>query len=622
MRFILHGLYFLSLGLTALSDERQERKVIGTQVREGIEVELAVEPVEHGKALNLQTGETIRFLFSIRDTTTGEAVSGLYPAAWLQTRPKTVQHAPNYRKMVQTFISGGLFSKPDIDLNVYHVLALNDNNTISVVDPLFGFGGSKLLTMISLPGPGKDWVKMTRASKLFVSLPETNQIALIDTSSWTISTIMPQVNNPTHLVLQPDEHFLWASLPDGIAVFKTAPFSMQYLFPTGKGEHQITFSSDNRFAFVTNYDDATLAVIDLSDFKITKIIPIEKSPSSIAYDAKAEVVYITHSETGTITCVDANEHEIYKTIPSDPGLSQIRFSPRGRWGFIVNPKTNQLFILDSSLDSIVQTATVEEEPYEITFSDNFAYIRHRKNPKLILIPLDSETLGKKGELISTVEAPGGDAAYGTIQSPTPSSSIVQAPGANAVLIANPTDKSIYFYKEGMAAPMGQFDNYGCQPRAVLVVDRSLREKSRPGVYETVGRLEKAGIADVAFFTDSPRMTLGFEIPISEPTAGPSSQTLVTVEPIPLEKKLFKGKPVELKFQISGDLIPPSTELFIHTYMSSGSWQNRQRAEISKNGIASVTVTPPTTGIYQVALNSHDNHFKIRQKNKFLFHVTK
>ena len=63
------------------------------------------------------------------------------------------------------------------------------------------------------------------------------------------------------------------------------------------------------------------------------------------------------------------------------------------------------------------------------------------------------------------------------------------------------DKTVYFYKEGMAAPMGSFSNYGCQPRAVLVVDRSLRERGSPGVYETTVRLRKPGEYDVVFFLE-------------------------------------------------------------------------------------------------------------------------
>ena len=33
----------------------------------------------------------------------------------------------------------------DLVLNVYYVLTLNGNGTIGVVDPLFGYGGTKLL---------------------------------------------------------------------------------------------------------------------------------------------------------------------------------------------------------------------------------------------------------------------------------------------------------------------------------------------------------------------------------------------------------------------------------------------------------------------------------------------
>ena len=65
--------------------------------------------------------------------------------------------APTLAK-TKSLLEGGLFSKPDIDLNAYYVLALNEDPTISVVDPLFGFGGSKLLAMVPLKSRGDDWV--------------------------------------------------------------------------------------------------------------------------------------------------------------------------------------------------------------------------------------------------------------------------------------------------------------------------------------------------------------------------------------------------------------------------------------------------------------------------------
>src|SRR3712207_7861124 len=40
-----------------------------------------------------------------------------------------------------------------VDLNTYFVLALNQEPNISVIDPLSGFGTTKLYTLVALPGP-------------------------------------------------------------------------------------------------------------------------------------------------------------------------------------------------------------------------------------------------------------------------------------------------------------------------------------------------------------------------------------------------------------------------------------------------------------------------------------
>ena len=619
---ILAGVLISGLSSPVSADASQYRQVIGSHVHEGIEVELAIEPIGHETPLHLCANETVRFLFSIRDTTTSKPVTGLFPAAWVQTRPNSVSTKPNFRKMVEAFVSGGLFAQPEIDLNVYHVLSLNEDSSISVVDPLFGFGGSKLLTKIALPGPSQDWAMMSRASKLFVSIPSTNQIALIDTSSWNISTLMPQVQEPTQLFLQPDEHFLWASTPGGIAVFNTAPFSLQHLLPTGEGEHDIAFSPDNKFAFVANSGSNTVSVIDLVDFTITKTISTESAPNTIVYGEKADAVYLTHSHLGTISCIEGVQHEIYKTVTSEPGISQLKFAPNERWGFLVNPESNQLSIFDSSLDRIVQTGMIKEGPSEITFSDNFAYIRHLGSPTLILVPLDSPQLGQQGEPIPVVEVPAGDSSYGNRLNSTTAETLVQAPGANAMLIANPVDQAIYFYKEGMATPMGQFNNYGTQPMAVLVVDRSLREKSRSGTYETIAKLQRAGTADVAFFMDSPRLTLGFEFEVGEAVTSTSSpsHTTLSISSVDSEKtqKLIVGETNKLQFKMAPEGLKHPPKILAHTFLTGKSWRHRQTIEPDPDGYFSITIKPLLKGIYQTHFESTTPGFEIQQSKSFIF----
>ncbi|HBL25894.1 MAG TPA: cytochrome D1, partial [Acidobacteria bacterium] len=187
---------------------------------------------------------------------------------------------------------------------------------------------------------------------------------------------------------------------------------------------------------------------------------------------------------------------------AEPGLGRLRFAPGGRLGFVVHPEKNLVHLLDAASGRIIQTADVGEGPDQVTFSEELAYIRHQGTDQVLMIPL--KTVGEEGRPVPLVDFPGGQHPPGRSTGGVPADGIVSAAGEAAVLVANPEDKAIYFYKEGMAAPMGHFQNYGRQPRAVLVVDRTLRE-IRPGVYETVARLTGAGDYELAVFLDAPRI---------------------------------------------------------------------------------------------------------------------
>jgi hypothetical protein len=75
----------------------------------------------------------------------------------------------------------------------------------------------------------------------------------------------------------------------------------------------------------------------------------------------------------------------------------------------------------------------------------------------------------------------------------------------------------------MAAPMGTFSNFGKEPRSVLVVDHSFKEKS-PGVYEATGRLDKPGTYVVPVLLDSPRIVECFEVPLGVEPSAPAGST--------------------------------------------------------------------------------------------------
>ena len=154
--------------------------------------------------------------FRITDTTGGKSVRNLNPAAWLDLIAKNdIRGAKTCEQKVRAFLGGSVFGKAELDLNVFHVLTLNGEASISVVDPLFSFGGTKLLAMVVLESPGEDWVMTSGETCIYVSLPESKKVAVIDTAGWEVLRNVPLENRPGRIALQPDEGLLWVADDSG-----------------------------------------------------------------------------------------------------------------------------------------------------------------------------------------------------------------------------------------------------------------------------------------------------------------------------------------------------------------------------------------------------------------------
>jgi hypothetical protein len=180
--------------------------------------------------------------------------------------------------------------------------------------------------------------------------------------------------------------------------------------------------------------------------------------------------------------------------------------------------------------------------------------------------------------------------------------VVPAPEEGAVLVANPADKMIYYYTEGMAAPMGSFQNYRRIPKALLVLDNGLRETKR-GLYSTTIRLDTPGYYDAVFLLDSPRAIHCFSFAVDENPALPKpTATDLKVEQLTSESPIV-GQSYKLRFK----LIDPNTgepksnlnDLGVLVYLAPGIWQHRAAAMPVGDGVYEISFVPPQPGVYYV-----------------------
>ena len=580
-------------------------------VQEGIAVEFSFRPLARraDKDAEVREGDDAEVQFKINDSTSGNPVRGLHPAAWMEIRAadKTAE-AGSCRDKIQSYLSPSLSTRPEADLNVYYVLSLNDDASISVVDPLFGYGGSKLLTTVQLKSPGQDWALTSDRKKLFVTMPLVNQVAVIDTATWKSVRELDAGPKPVRVALQPGEEQLWvgndgddANTAGGITVINTSEDKVIARIATGSGHHEIAFSTDGGYAFVTDQrEEGTVSIIDTRQLRKISSIKVGHFPVSVAFSQLSQAAYVGNEGDGAITVIDAQTHRIRSVLKTKPGVRAIRFAGSGRWGFVVNEREGMVHIFDSSTNRIAHSVEVGRSPGQISFTPSYAYVLSRGTEQVAMIQLGS--LDQKGT-VPVTEIPGGEAPPEKVSNPASADSIVPTPEGSSVLIANAADKTIYYYEEGMAAPMGSFRNYGRNPRAVLVVDRSLREME-PGVYSTNVKLTRAGSYDVAFLLDSPRFVHCFETLVKpNPALKKRQQIPLLIEPMLKEKRVSVGEEVRLQFRaIDPDTRQPRAglkDLGVLILLSPGTWQKREWSRTISEDVYEVTFIVPRAGIYFV-----------------------
>src|SRR5688500_13398447 len=252
-----------------------------TFTAEGISIEFSAAPVRTTEGTDIRAGEEGTVRFKISGTNGRVPLSSLRPVAWVDQRTgRQISDARVCREKVQSFLQSSFTKRPTLDLNAYFILALNNEPNISVIDPLSGFGGSKLYTLVVLKSPGEDWVLSSDNKRLYVSMPAVNQVAVIDVPTWKVIANVDAGVKPSRLVLQHDGRYLWvgnngdAMNESGVTVIDTVANKALVHIRTGLGHHEIALNDDDTFAFVTNKESGYVSVIEVRTLDEVKRISI------------------------------------------------------------------------------------------------------------------------------------------------------------------------------------------------------------------------------------------------------------------------------------------------------------------------------------------------------------
>jgi len=533
----------------------------------------------------------------------GTPLSGLRVAAWLDRiqAGKPADDKTCHNK-IQSFLQMQFSARPEVDLNTYYILALTKEPAMLIIDPRIGFGSSKLYGMVDLAAPGMDWALTGNNERLFITMPEVHKVAAIDTMTFRVITNVDAGEKPMRAVLQPDGKYLWIgndarenAAESDVTVIDAATLKVAAHIPTGKGHHEIAFD-ERQNAYVTNQDDGTVSVINMQKLSKVSDLPVGEQPIVVIYSSRSRMIYVASHSDGKVMAISAEGQKAVATLLAKPGVNALQLSPDGRWGFVANGPAKSVAVFDTSSNQFKESYKVEHSPDQLSATAAYIYVRSHENEEIAMIPLAGA--GRGG---STASFPAGQAAPGAV---TELASAI-APGLenSSVFVANPADRRIYYYEEGMAAPMNSMEGYGKTPKAAMVLDRSIHETTT-GVYSVGLRLPKAGEYDVPLFVDSPSLSHCFEFSVKvNPLLKKEVDVPVYLQALKNNLQVHPGEAAQVSFRLVDSATgKPKTgleDVEITVLLAEGMRQLRFTAEHAGEGVYQFTFTPPKHGAYYV-----------------------
>lgn len=587
---------------------------------------LDVHPVTRPRDAAPLQGEEVELRLRLVDPATGRPERGLNPSAWVDVRrtggatdPRECQQRIGGLEQSSMMIKHGQISlaTPVEDLNGHYVAVLARSPEIAVLDPIKGFGRTKLFASVRLPARGVDWAATPDDRILLVAIPDSGTLAVVDTHEWKVRRSVRVGGAPERVVVDPAGRYAWVvdggSTPRAVRVDLNT-MEVAGALPLGAGPHAVTLSHDGAYVFVTARAAGTVTVIDAARVRAADV-RTGSAPVDVAWSRHVNAAFVANEGDGTVTVVDPVRAAALGRITFTPGIRSIRFAPEpqahaghpgaddegdalapgGRLAFILNPRDGTLNIFDVVARRLVRTLGGSGQADQVTFTGQFAYVRAAGTPSVAMIPLATPTGGATGPHDAF---PAGEQAPGAVGDSLGDVLIAQPGMHDAIYVANPAESMIYsyHYMEGMPVPHGGLTTYGFVPRAIRTVSRRLRE-TEPGVYAATVRLEDAGGYDLLIRNATPHVAGCYAFSITPDPARAARQAL-RVDPVDEMRTLPIGR-ATLRFRVTspeGEEVDGIEDVRVTLASAEGGTQ-RVLARGAGGGVYVADVDVPTAGLY-------------------------
>ncbi len=430
--------------------------------------------------------------------------SGLEPFAWIaKTRDSTgAWDTQSCQEAVSLMARGGMESEEAMALNKMQILTLNEDHTLSVINPRVSLATANIESIIPLGGRPLEALVDQERGLLFVLMERTKtpfgpgsseaipgvvgaggekgELAVFDLQGNRIGGRLGLIGLPHKIFPDKKLELLWITSRSGeVTLVESEGLRIVRSLRWGQGPVEAQFDPSGTRIFLASGTQTHLMVMDARRGELLGKMEVRKAGLQLASSAHTGRTYAVDSKGGGVLVLDSSTLMEVGTIALAPGVASVKISPDGRFLLALFPEKRALAVVDLDRGAVVQRARMGQEPKHLEFSQHYGYVHHPKSVQITIFRLAD--LGNGPEL-PVVEIPVGTNSSDMSPKATNLKNMAIMHGHGGALIAHGGDRMIYHYMEGMMAPMSGLKLQTSPPLGVLIYHRRMQEGPQPGEY--------------------------------------------------------------------------------------------------------------------------------------------
>lgn len=164
-------------------------------------------------------------------------------------------------------------------------------------------------------------------------------------------------------------------------------------------------------AYVGNFKDNTVSVIDTADGSVIATVPVAAGPDGIIVTRDGRAAYISGSSATTLSVIDTATNRVAQTIEAGKGPQGLALTPDGRSVLVAVNGVDRVALIDTATRAIVATIPVAKpHTIAVTPDGQRAYVTSQEPGHFALVIVDLATRATVGSV--ALDKPPRDLEFG------------------------------------------------------------------------------------------------------------------------------------------------------------------------------------------------------------------